>query len=159
RLREKTLPAQVWAGAEVAMRHPIALAIAAGVGLIVSYLVMPITLGIVYFRHPSASPQTFILIIRCVLVMAFSFYPVMLMFTVAPMTSANMDPEVRGHLFFSAITSIIPTSLYLALGLWAFGVGETGSTISINLGAITPMVSVRNIVFILAFFALTTLLP
>lgn len=155
----QTVPAMILAGADAFLRHPLFLAFAALVGAILVFLVMPIMLGIVYFKNPTASPHTSILIIRCLSLMQFGFYPVILWFTMSLLASENLDDQSRVYLFIGGVAGLIPTSMFLALGLWAFDLGEAGTSFNVNLGPIAPVVSLRIIIFIGTFFLLTTLIP
>ena len=110
-------------GGELGMRYPkfsmFALAVVSL--MLVAYL---IAAGIVHFRYPWDSPVLVSAAVKYTLLFFIGSYPFLITEIIATVTSENLDEDTRQGIFISQMTGLIPTALFAALALWAFGVGE-----------------------------------
>jgi len=156
---EKFFARVFWASLEASTKHLIITAVLSFFAFLF-FLVFPVAVGIVYFKHTIATPEMTVMITRCLILMQFTFYPVSLLLMASLLASENLDNDSRRHLFIDNLVGMIPTSLFLALGLWAFGIGERGANISLNLARQVPLqFSVHILVFLAVFFGLVTVVP
>src|ERR1035441_3551964 len=86
----------------------------------ISYL---IAAGIIHFRYPWGSPVLVAASVKYTLLCFIGTYPLLLTTIIGIITSENLDEDTRQGVFISQMTAVIPTALYVALALWAFGVG------------------------------------
>jgi hypothetical protein len=84
-------------------------------------------------------------------------YPLLLTTIIGIITSENLDEDTRQGVFISQMTAVIPTALYVALALWAFGVG--GADLPVSFGNLSHSFSLRTTLILIAYFGGLVLLP
>jgi hypothetical protein len=148
------IDSQVFAtGGEVGMKLPPA-ALAMLAVLLIAYL---IAAGIIHFRYPWGSPVLVAASVKYTLLCFIGTYPLLLTTIIGVITSENLDEDARQGFFISQMTAVIPTALYVALALWAFGVG--GADLPVSFGNLSHSFSLRTTLILIAYFGGLVLLP
>ena len=148
------IDSQVFAtGGEVGMKLPPA-ALAMLAVLLIAYL---IAAGIIHFRYPWGSPVLVAASVKYTLLCFIGTYPLLLTTIIGVITSENLDEDTRQGVFISQMTAVIPTALYVALALWAFGVG--GADLPVSFGNLSHSFSLRTTLILIAYFGGLVLLP
>jgi hypothetical protein len=122
-------------------------------------VLVPLLLGIAYFKYPPHSHELSILVIRLLLVNSFYSYLTMDLLFINLLSSASLDDGTRRSLFIGIFTGLIPTSLLLALAFWAFGIGDHGPHLPLSFGSLSLNFSLQMFVLLVSFFLVTALLP
>lgn len=146
------------AGREIDIRYPVPMAIlGGGCGLLV--LSYPVFAGVAFFRHTWGSSVLQILQVKyALLLLNLSGYVLLVIVTGMMLSSENLDEETRQRVFINQLGGLIPAAIYVALALWAFGVG--GTRLSVNmLGLPDRTLSLPTLGLLLGFFVVTVLLP
>ena len=148
------IDSQVFAtGGEVGMKLPPA-ALAMLAVLLIAYL---IAAGIIHFRYPWGSPVLVAASVKYTLLCFIGTYPLLLTTIIGIITSENLDEDTRQGVFISQMTAVIPTALYVALALWAFGLG--GADLPVSFGNLSHSFSLRTTLILIAYFGGLVLLP
>ena len=129
-------------------------ALAMLVVLLIAYL---IAAGIIHFRYPWQSPVLVAASVKYTLLFFISSYPFLFTEIIATITSENLDEDTRQGIFISQMTGIIPTALFAALALWAFGVG--GADLPVSFGHLSHSFSLKITLILVAYFCLLVLIP
>jgi hypothetical protein len=143
-------------GGELGMKYPkfSLFALAMLVVLLIAYLIVA---GIIHFRYPWRSPALVAASVRYTLLFFISSYPFLMTEIIATVTSENLDEDTRQGVFISQMTALIPTALFAALALWAFGVG--GPDLPVYLGSLSHSFSLRVTLIVVAYFFALILVP
>ncbi|HET9281759.1 MAG TPA: hypothetical protein VFR24_07335 [Candidatus Angelobacter sp.] len=152
---EQSSPHLLWVTSERLLGHP-GITLTFMIIAVLTMVVFPIVIGFVYFRYAGAGRPLTIHVIRYLIVMLYCFFPMTLLLEMNLLGSENLDNDSRRKLFVADLTGLLPKYLFLALGLWAFGVGGQEQTFGI--GPLTTF-SPRMLIILGSFFVLTTLLP
>jgi hypothetical protein len=122
------------------------------------YLVYPIASGIVFFVHPlfTYAEQTWV-VEGTVVYVIFGAYPLQLFSVIPLLTAKNLDEGTRQSIFINQLAGAVPTALFVAVGFWAFRVGASGPDFGVI--GISQSLSVRAMILIFLFFALSILVP
>jgi hypothetical protein len=138
---------------EVGMKLP-PYAMAMFAVLLVAYVIVA---GIIHFRYPWGSPALVAASVKYTLLFFIGTYPLLITAAIAIITSENLDEDTRQGIFITQMTALIPTGLFVALALWAFGVG--GADLPVSFGNFTPSYSLRITLILIAYFGALILLP
>ena len=143
-------------GGELGMKYPkfSRFALAMLVVLLIAYL---IAAGIIHFRYPWESPVLVAASVKYTLLFFIGSYPFLFTEVIATITSENLDEDTRQGIFISQMTAVIPTALFAALALWAFGAG--GVDLPASLGNLSHSFSLRITLILVAYFGGLILLP
>jgi hypothetical protein len=118
----------------------------------------PIVAGIIYFRYPWFSGVAKILIVKySLLLLILGGYPLMLLVLIGLLVSENLDEETRQGIFINQLGGMIPTALFVALALWAFGGSK--AALGFDVMGLSKSLSLRELLLLLLFFACVVLLP
>jgi hypothetical protein len=115
--------------------------------------IYPIVASYVFLVSPPADLSLTIIRLTVVQFVAVGYLFVVPNY-VGLLTSPYLDERSRARVLVTSSSSLILTGLFLGLGFWAFSPQAAASTTSIPVS-----VSVELVLFLLAFFALSLLLP
>ncbi|MBT9331051.1 hypothetical protein [Paracidobacterium acidisoli] len=147
----------MWMAVELQMQQPMLFKVMTWLTGIVFWC-YPIVAGVIYFRHPLYSGVVKILMVKySLLLLILGGYPLMLVVLIGLLASENLDEETRQGIFINQLGGMIPTALFVALALWAFGAG--GVNHSFDMAALSGTLSLRTLLLLLLFFACVVLLP
>ncbi len=146
------------AGREIDVTQPKAMK-ALGIVCILIALAYPIVASILFFQHPWGSLILQVLEVKyTVLLLNLSNYVVVLYVNGSILASGNLDEDTRQRIFINQISALIPIAVYIALALWAFGLG--GSPYTFNFLVIPARtLSLQTLFLLLAFFTVAVLIP
>ena len=114
--------------------------------------------GILHFRYPWNSPILHIAAVKYTLIfLIFGNYPAMMAEVAAMLASENLDENTRQQIFVNQLAGMIPTALFVALALWAFGAG--GTDVPATFATISNTFSIRVTILMVGFFLLLFILP
>jgi len=123
---EKSGMRALWAGKEIDIKFPRLTM----VGQILSGLIFlsyPVVAGVLYFHHVWSSEALKILIVKySLLLLILSGYPLFIAIMMSILASENLDEDTRQRFFINQLCGMIPTALFVALAIWAFGIGGPG---------------------------------
>ncbi len=125
--------------------------------LVVLWIAYLIAAAIVHFRYPWESPELVSASVKYTLLFFIGSYPFLITEIIATVTSENLDEDTRQGIFIGQMTGLIPTALFAALALWAFGVG--GADLPVSFGNLSHSFSLRVTLILVAYFGLLILLP
>jgi len=146
-----------WAGQEVGMKFPI-LTFMGLVPAIFATLSYPIVGGLFYFRYAWSSQVLKLLIVKYSLILLIlSGYPLAMIIVISMISSENLDEDTRQVLFIGQLASLIPAALWVALAIWAFGIG--GTDLPFDFAGVRHTLSVQSLLSMLVFFAIFVLIP
>jgi hypothetical protein len=143
-------------GGELGLRYPKTSLVAMAI-LTLLLIVYLIAAGIIHFRYPWRSPALVSAAVKYTLLYFISSYPFLMTEVVAEITSEDLDEDTRQGMFIGQMTGLIPTALFAALALWAFGTG--GADMPVSLGSLSHSFSWKVTLLLVAYFALLILLP
>ena len=154
---DESYPRILAAGGEIGLTYPKV----AGSFMLVSALVTlayVVAGGILHFRYPWNSPVLHIAAVKYTLIfLIFGNYPAMMAEVAAMLASENLDENTRQQIFVNQLAGMIPTALFVALALWAFGAG--GTEVPATFATISNAFSIRVTVLMVGFFFLLFILP
>jgi hypothetical protein len=154
---EKTGKRVLWAGKEMDVRFPRL----SKTGMILVGLVSlsyPIVAGVFYFHYPRFSEPLKILVVKySILLLILGGYPLVMTVVISMLASENLDEDSRQLVFVNQLSGMIPTALIVSLAIWAFGIG--GTNLPFDMAGIRRTMSVQALLLMLAFFAVSTLIP
>lgn len=148
-----------WAATELGISHKYLIGAFMLCTLLWAIVLVPVLLGIAYFKYPPHSLGLSIFVIRVLLVNSFYSYLTMDLLFINMLASSNLDEGTRRNLFIGLFTGLIPTSLLLALAFWAFGIGDHGPHLPLAFGSVSLNFSLQMFVLLAGFFLVTSLLP
>lgn len=155
---EKSGMRALWAGKEIDIKHPRMskiLAILSGV-IVLSY---PVVAGVSYFQHTWSSEALKILIVKySLLLLILGGYPLTMIVVIMMLVSENLDEDTRQQVFVNQLGGMIPTALFVALAIWAFGIGGAGQ-LPRDFAGVFRTLSFRPLLLMLAFFSFSVLIP
>ncbi len=143
-------------GAELGIRYP-KFSIFALAMLVVLWIAYLIVAAVIHFRYPWESPVLVAASVKYTLLFFIGSYPFLITEIIASVTSENLDEDTRQGIFIGQMTGLIPTALFAALALWAFGVG--GADLPVSFGNLPHSFSLRVTLILVAYFGLLILLP
>ncbi len=122
------------------------------VGLLLLYLVVG---GFTAYRY--AWSQQALSFLRYALLFLVTLFALQLMRAIPMLLSENMDEDTREHIFIQQLSTLVPTSLYVALTVWAFGV--VGGGHSFQVPGVTQVFSLKVTWLVAALFAVVLIFP
>lgn len=143
-------------GGELGMQYP-RFSIFALLMLVVLWIAYLIAAAIVHFRYPWESAPLVAASVKYTLLFFIGSYPFLITEIIATVTSENLDEETRQGIFIGQMTGMIPTALFAALALWAFGLG--GADLPVSIGDLPRSFSLKVTLILIAYFGLLILLP
>jgi hypothetical protein len=154
---EKTLARLNFISREIGTQHVVAVLVATALSLLVT-IAFPIAAGVLYFTHPRFSPALAILIVKCYLILlVLGNLPLMMTVVVGLLASQNLDEDTRQGLFVAQLCGLVPTALYVALGVSAFSTARTGVPFAIT--DLLRAFPLRTALVMVGFFIVLILLP
>ena len=152
-------PRVVWAGKELEMEYPVISKVLQGLAL-ASLLAYFVVASVFYFRHPWGSRELSIPIIKySLLLLIFVPYPTVLVPVMSMLSSDNLDEETRQHIFINQLGGMVPMVLFVAMVLWAFGVGTGVNAVPLAFPVFSQTLSLRVLLILAAVFAAAILFP
>ena len=146
-----------WAGAEFNIKHPLMNKIYLALGFVL-YISYPVVAGIALFQHAWSSDVLKILIIKySLLLLIFAGYPAVIIVMIMMLVSENLDEDTRQRFFVNQLAGMIPTALFVAFAVWAFGIGGVG--VPLDFAALSGTLSFRALILLLLFFAFSIVVP
>jgi hypothetical protein len=119
-----------------------------------AFVLYPFVAGFAFFFSPP--DDLGLTIVRLTLVAFVLFgYLYLVPNSIGLLTSADVDEKTRAQVLVGSSTGLISTTLYLGLAFWAFGPQQARSLP----GSVPLAISLQLLVVLIAFFALSTLVP
>jgi hypothetical protein len=154
---EQSYPRIMAAGGEIGLTYPRITLSLVGVSALVT-LAYVVAGGIIHFRYPWNSPELHIAAVKYTLIfLIFGNYPAMMAEVAAMLASENLDESTRQQIFINQLAGMIPTALFVALALWAFGAG--GAEVPATFANVSKVFSIRVTLLMVGFFFLLFILP
>ncbi len=154
---EQSYPRILAAGGEIGLTHPKLVLSLMGISALVM-LAYVVASGILHFRYPWNSPALHIAAVKYTLIfLIFGNYPAMMAQVAAMLASENLDESTRQQIFVNQLAGMIPTALFVALALWAFGAG--GAEVPATVATVSKAFSLRITLLMMGFFLVLFILP
>ncbi len=154
---EQSYPRILAAGGEIGLTYPKVTLSLIAVSTLVT-LAYVVAGGIIHFRYPWNSPELHIAAVKYTLIfLIFGNYPAMMAQVAAMLASENLDENTRQQIFINQLAGMIPTALFVALALWAFGAG--GAEVPATFATISKAFPIRVTLMMVGFFFLLFILP
>jgi hypothetical protein len=146
-----------WAGGEIGLKNPIVMGALGGLTAVAS-LSYPIVAGVIFFRHPWATPVLQILVVKySVLLLSLSGYVLMMTAVCLLLASENLDEDTRQLIFINQLGGMISLAVFVALALRIFEIGGTPHTYDFM--GVSHTFSLQTLLLLLLFFTATVLVP
>jgi len=143
-------------GGELGMKHQ-KFSIVALLIIILLFVAYLVAAAMIHFRYPWKSPQLIAASVKYTLLFFIGSAPFLITELIATVTSENLDEDTRQGIFISQTAGLIPTALFVALALWAFGVG--GVDIPVSIAGLSHSFSLRIVLIMIAYFGAVILIP
>lgn len=147
----------LWAGKEIDIKFPRLSKAGQVLGGVI-FFSYPVVAGILYFRHTWSSQALKILMVKSTLVLLIlGGYTVFVTIIMSILASENLDEDTRHRYLINQFGGMIPNALFVALAIWAFGIG--GPELPFDFAGARQTLSVRTLLLMFGFFAAFMLIP